>query len=272
MSNKDPEKSENVKISGEVTRRDFIKYSTGTAVCISMGTFSFGCANNSSETPVAGYPIDSNVVTTLDETIRPATIDPVTIDKFNLRKISEYDPKGYGVWSDGGSLASEKRNDIMSVTYTYPSGTNWIKLLRFFAITDIHITDKESPSQSIHLQQIVGKETSSYSPTMLYTTQVLDAAVQTVNALHRQNPIDFGISLGDACNSTQYNELRWYIDVLDGKVISPSSGANAGADSIDYQKPFKAAGLDGAIPLVSGHRQSRPFLARFNTPGCGRPS
>ncbi|MDP2852680.1 MAG: TIGR03768 family metallophosphoesterase [Smithellaceae bacterium] len=248
MSNHDPEKSENVKISSEVTRRDFIKFTAGTAVCISLGTFSVGCGSNNSGAQVAGYPIDSTVVTTLEETIKPATIFPVTIDQFNLRKISEYDPKGYGVWSDGGSLSSEKRNDIMSVTYTYPSGTNSRKLLRFFSITDIHITDKESPSQSIHLQQIVGKETSSYSPTMLYSTQVLDAAVQTVNALHKQNPIDFGISLGDACNSTQYNELRWYIDVLDGKVISPSSGAHAGADSIDYQKPFKAAGLDGAIP------------------------
>jgi metallophosphoesterase (TIGR03768 family) len=83
---------------------------------------------------------------------------------------------------------------------------------------------------------------------MLYTTHVLDAAVQTVNALHRKHPFDFGISLGDTCNSTQYNELRWYIDVLDGKVISPSSGAHAGADTIDYQKPYKAAGLDKTIP------------------------
>jgi metallophosphoesterase (TIGR03768 family) len=83
---------------------------------------------------------------------------------------------------------------------------------------------------------------------MLYTTPVLDAAVQTINALHKKTPIDFGISLGDTCNSTQYNELRWYIDVLDGKVITPSSGAHAGADTIDYQKPYKAAGLDRTIP------------------------
>jgi metallophosphoesterase (TIGR03768 family) len=83
---------------------------------------------------------------------------------------------------------------------------------------------------------------------MLYSTQVLDAAIQTVNALHKQNPMDFGISLGDTCNNTQYNELRWYIDVIDGKVITPSSGAHAGAGNIDYQKPFKAAGLDRAIP------------------------
>jgi hypothetical protein len=83
---------------------------------------------------------------------------------------------------------------------------------------------------------------------MMYTTHVLDAAMQTVNALHKENKFDFGISLGDTCNNTSYNELRWYIDVIDGKVITPSSGANLGADDIDYQKPFKAAGLDKSIP------------------------
>jgi metallophosphoesterase (TIGR03768 family) len=83
---------------------------------------------------------------------------------------------------------------------------------------------------------------------MPYTTHVLDAAVQTVNALHNQNAFDFGLSLGDACNCTQYNELRWFIDVMDGKVIIPSSGAHFGADTIDYQKPYQAAGLDKAIP------------------------
>jgi metallophosphoesterase (TIGR03768 family) len=90
--------------------------------------------------------------------------------------------------------------------------------------------------------------TSVYSPTMLYTTHVLDAAIQTVNALHQIDPIDFGISLGDTCNSTQYNELRWYIDVFDGRIIYPSSGAHVGADRIDYQRPFKAAGLNPSIP------------------------
>jgi metallophosphoesterase (TIGR03768 family) len=84
--------------------------------------------------------------------------------------------------------------------------------------------------------------------TMLYTTHILDAAIQTVNALHKQKPFDCGLFLGDADNNSQYNELRWYIDVIDGKFIRPSSGAHAGADTIDYQKPYKAAGLDKTIP------------------------
>ena len=83
---------------------------------------------------------------------------------------------------------------------------------------------------------------------MRYTTHVLDAAIQTANALHKKNAFDFAISLGDTCNTSSYNELRWYIDVIDGKVITPSSGAHLGADTVDYQKPYKAAGLDKSIP------------------------
>ena len=83
---------------------------------------------------------------------------------------------------------------------------------------------------------------------MLYTTQIFDASIQTINALHKKKAFDFGLFLGDACHSTQYNELRWFLDVLDGKLITPSSGSHVGAHDIDYQKPYKAAGLSKSIP------------------------
>jgi metallophosphoesterase (TIGR03768 family) len=234
-------------MNSTVTRRDFIKYTAGTVAYISFGTLAYGYGGSEgSSTTVSGYPIDSDVVTTLKKTIRPGTKFSGKIDSKDLKNIADYDKYGYGVWSYGDGLMLEKRTDIMPAAYSYPARRKL--LLRFFAITDIHIMDKESPSQTIYMQMLLGKETSTYSPTMLYSTQVLDAAIQTVNALHNQNPIDFGISLGDTCNNTQYNELRWYIDVIDGKVINPSSGAHAGADTIDYQKPFKAAGLNPAIP------------------------
>jgi metallophosphoesterase (TIGR03768 family) len=117
-------------------------------------------------------------------------------------------------------------------------------------MTDIHITDKESPAQAVYYGYGWGM-ISGYSPAMLTTTQVLDAAVQTVNALNREKPFDFGIFLGDAINSGQHNELRWYIDVLDGRTIKPDSGVMD--DPVpgplnDYQDDYKAAGLDPAIP------------------------
>ncbi|MFP5212575.1 MAG: TIGR03768 family metallophosphoesterase, partial [Acidobacteriota bacterium] len=141
-------------------------------------------------------------------------------------------------------------------------------LLSFFTMSDIHITDKESPAQCVYFGynypdpetpqgQPMGNS-SAYSAIILYTPHVLDAAVQTINALHKTMPFDFGISLGDAANNTQYNELRWYIDVLDGKMITPSSGAHLGANSVDYQKPFKAAGLDKSIDwyqVIGNHDQ-----------------
>jgi metallophosphoesterase (TIGR03768 family) len=149
----------------------------------------------------------------------------------------------------------------------YVKAPNAARLLSFFTMTDIHIADKESPAQPLYVGWIAEGwtpdngstyNTSAYSPVVLATTHVLDAAVQTINALHKVSPFDFGISLGDACNNTQYNELRWYLDVIDGKVITPSSGANIGAATIDYQKPYKAAGLDKSIPwyqVLGNHDQ-----------------
>jgi metallophosphoesterase (TIGR03768 family) len=139
----------------------------------------------------------------------------------------------------------------MPALYDGSAVTKKEKLLKCFTITDVHITDKESPNQAIYLQRLhkaLPVSAALYSGMMLYTMHVLDAAVQTINALHKKGPFDFGISLGDVCNSTQYNELRWYIDVLDGRIITPSSGAHLGADTVDYQKPYKAAGLDKTIP------------------------
>lgn len=218
-----------------------------------MGVLIFslaGCSQGDAgrQSQIKGYPIASDVLTTRQRTIVPGPKPSVAI---RLDEISKYKQYGYGNWTFGEPVQSVTRTDIMPARYDGSSVTPQARLLNFFTITDIHITDKESPSQLIYLQRLhttIPVSASIYSGTMLYTTHVLDAAVQTINALHKTTPFDFGISLGDACNSTQYNETRWYIDVLDGKVITPSSGAHAGADTIEYQKPFKAAGLDKTIP------------------------
>jgi metallophosphoesterase (TIGR03768 family) len=192
----------------------------------------------------ADYPIAADVRTTLDRTVVPDPI-PATADKILPCDLQKYEANGYGTWQYGPGLPAEKRLDLMPAGFVSNAAAA-AKLARFSVITDIHVTDKESPAQLI-VFGFHGGSPEVYSGVMLYTPQVLDAAVQTINALNEKDPIDFCISLGDACDNTQYNELRWYIDVLDGKKVKPDSGDSD--DPVpgplnDYQDEFQAAGLD----------------------------
>ncbi|MBW4056076.1 MAG: TIGR03768 family metallophosphoesterase [Proteobacteria bacterium] len=286
MSSEDKNQENDPKKIGEVTRREFIKYTAGTVACISLGSLTYGCGS-SSGTMVSSYPIDSTVVKTTERMIAfpytPASATPApgvmpypanplqspnggnALTWNKLSQVADYDRLGYGKWAYvNWPLPIVPRTDIMPPTYNAASVTAKTRLLNFFAMTDIHLTDKEAPNQLIYVQQsnpgFAGQNSSIYSGVMLYTPQVFDAAIQTANALHRKDPFDFFISLGDVCNSSMYNELRWYLDIIDGKVITPSSGAHLGADSIDYQKPFKAAGLDKTIPFYQAMGNHDHFM------------
>ena len=252
--------SDGLQLIRAVSRREFVKFSAGTAACLYAATITNGCAGSAGSSSLQPtYPIDANPVRTTTRTLSfpmPAKVlvpnSGTGLSPSELPQISQYSKYGYGAYTYGGPLQVKQRYDNMPHGYTNPSPVRLKQFANFFSISDIHITDKEAPNQLIYLQQEDpvngGPNTSLYSPVMLYTTHVLDAAIQTVNALHRQTPFDFGISLGDTCNSTQYNELRWYIDVIDGKIIHPSSGAHLGESDVDYQKPFQAGGLDKSIP------------------------
>lgn len=196
-----------------------------------------------------GYPIEPTVYTTAERTVIPVPV-PSGSPVLYPHQVSQYSGYGYGNWMYGEGLAYEKRLDLMPAGYSPQSATNSARLVHFFTMSDIHIADKETPAQAIFFGY-KGGNPSAYSPTALLTTQTLDAAIQTMNALHKKKPLDFGIALGDAINNNQYNELRWYIDVMDGKTINPDSGAKD--DPVpgplnDYQDIYKAAGLDPAIP------------------------
>ncbi len=241
---------------------------------------------------VPTYPISTPVNTTFDQTVIPATSPPRGVPPdYALvlpSDIAHYiDPaaqdNSYGVWSGnwvsawganpGPGLGIPYLTPVMASVPSFgtpssgpdPSDTT---LLTFFTMSDMHICDKESPARAIYngyqfpnpqvtdpedgLPQPAGNS-SCYSGIILNTTQVLDAAVQTINYMHQNvAPFDFGICLGDACDNNQYNELRWYIDVLDGKWITPSSGAHLGS-----QRP------NGPL-IISNHTRQPGSTSRSN--------
>jgi metallophosphoesterase (TIGR03768 family) len=238
-----------------ISRREFLKASAGTAAGVAAASWALGCGGRST-TVAAATP----AYTTAQIQVLPVALGAST-PQIAPADVAHYVQYGYNSWTLGPGLPYEPRAELAPAYQGAPCAGH---LLTFFAFTDVHVVDKESPAQPLYIGWSASYGPSSYgfssaySPISLATPHVLDAAVRTVNALHQVTPFDFGICLGDAINNTQYNELRWYIDVMDGKTITPSSGAHLGAATVDYQKPFKAAGLDPAIPwyqVVGNHDQ-----------------
>lgn len=141
-------------------------------------------------------------------------------------------------------------------------GDHWLRIAH---ISDTQIVDEESPNRAIRLAALTEY---AWRPQDTYGLQTLDATLGVINDHHAAkeaaaHPIDFVIATGDLTDGSQHNELRWFIDTMDGQWVVPDSGEPDGEfrDQAPEDNPklgFQATGIDPSIPwyTVYGNHDS----------------
>jgi metallophosphoesterase (TIGR03767 family) len=104
-------------------------------------------------------------------------------------------------------------------------------LLAFHHFSDFRIVDEESPLRS---EWVDGCETalstSAFRPQEPLSLHAAAATIAQANRISESpvsgRHVDFALHTGNAADNAQHNELRWFIDMMDGKPVSPDSGAS----------------------------------------------
>jgi len=111
----------------------------------------------------------------------------------------------------------------------------------FHHIGDAQLVDEESPLRGEWQDSCpTPLSTAALRPQETLTVQVVASLIRQANRIDRspltKKAVDFVLHTGNAADNAQYNELRWFIDLMDGKQVAPDSGG-PGYEGVQSESP-----------------------------------
>ncbi len=142
-----------------------------------------------------------------------------------------------------------------------PDHVLWFRL---GLVTDVHITDEESPARFVRLDGFAGMFNEAWRPQEAYAVHGLDSAVRALNRWHTEiAKLDAVWVLGDVTDNAHANELEWFIQTMDGNDVLADSGAADGSErpippELNPKLLFRATGLAVDLPwyVVRGNHDA----------------
>ncbi|MEZ5171638.1 MAG: TIGR03767 family metallophosphoesterase [Acidimicrobiia bacterium] len=174
----------------------------------------------------AAYPTYRLIDDGLDD---ESTVDPAELPTTLLSTIALSAGTGYRKLVSGPGEPFLVRDDLGTTARAERTDSRR-SILFFGQFTDTHLIDAQTPARvEWTFDPEKGSPTGATRAQDTLTVAVLDQMVRAMNAVPESPvtsaPMAVAVVTGDNTDGKAGSELRWYIDVLDGKSVTPNTGA-----------------------------------------------
>jgi metallophosphoesterase (TIGR03767 family) len=164
---------------------------------------------------------------------RPVDPRHTTLERTVLRSAQEHRAGGYRLLVPGPGEPHLVRDEVGAKALEGRAARRQ-PVATFVQFTDMHMLDAQSPARVEFLDRYSDPPTqqlpfdSAWRPQEPLTLQLSDAVVRGLRTVKRGpvtgTPFEFTVCTGDNTDNCQLNETRWFVDVLDGRLVTPDSG------------------------------------------------